>query len=117
MSVEDEIRAGMQDLGRIIKSRIPPGFGFILLIAENGEHGTLLYSASIDRSDALQVMREFIALNSEERNWQREMPALELDEEFDEFWANQLKREPNYSDNKKMKAWCRDAFIAGRSTA
>lgn len=117
MSIEDEIRASLQDWGREIKSWLPPGFGFILLVAEHGEKGTLLYTASINRADALQVMREFIAVNSEQRNWQQEMPQLELDEEFDSWWATQLRRAPNYSENKTMKQWCRDAFVAGRSSA
>jgi hypothetical protein len=120
MSAEEEIRGKLQELGRFIKTQIPPEFGFILLIGEKGEdedHKALLYLASIERSDALQVMREFIAVNREERNWQREMPELELEEEFDAWWAVQIKRTPNYSDNKLVKRWCRDAFIAGRTTA
>lgn len=117
MSIEDEIRASLQDWGREIKSWLPDGFGFILLVPQHGEKGTMLYTASINRADALQAMREFIAVNMEERNWQREMPELESDEEFDSWWQAQLKRQPNYSDNAKVRQMCRDAFLAGRSTA
>ena len=117
MSVEDEIRASLQDWGREIKSWLPDGFGFVLLVAEHGEGGTMLYTSSIARADAIQAMREFVAVASEERNWLREMPQLELKEEFDTWWAIQIKRTPNYADNGKVKQMCRDAFVAGRSTA
>lgn len=117
MSVEDDIRAGLQDMGRTIKSWFPQGWGFILLVTKLGERGTLLYTASVQRADSLQVMREFIAVNMEERNWQQEMPQLEIEEEFTLWWAKQMERMPNYSDNKKVKEMCRDAFLAGRSTA
>lgn len=117
MSPEDEIRSSLQLWGREIKSWLPDGFGFILLVPEYGEKGTLLYTASVSRPDALQAMREFIAVNMEERNWEREMPSLESDEEFESWWAAQLKRMPNYSDNQKVRTMCRDAFLAGRSTA
>lgn len=117
MSDEDDIRSSLQEMGRTIKGWFPQGWGFILLVTKYGERGTLLYTASVNRPDALQVMREFIAVNMEERNWQREMPQLESDEEFDSWWEGQLKRTPNYSDNKKVKEMCRDAFLAGRSSA
>lgn len=114
MSPEEEI---LQNLGRQIKGQIPEGFGFILLIAQLGEKGTLLYTASVDRMDALQAMREFIAVQSEERNWQREMPDLEIEEEFERWWLSQLKRAPSYSANRKIREMCRDAFLGGRSSA
>lgn len=117
MSIEDEIRASLQDWGREIKSWLPDGFGFILLVAEHGEKGTMLYTASINRADALQAMREFIAVNMEERNWQREMPELESDEEFEAWWQNNFLRSPDYLDNPNIRQMCRDAFLAGRSTA
>lgn len=115
--LEQQIRSSLQDMGRTIKGWLPPQFGFILLVPWMGEGGTMLYTASVSRPDALQAMREFIAVNMEERNWQREMPKLESDEEFEAWWAKQLERVPNYSGNKMVRTMCRDAFLAGRSSA
>lgn len=117
MNAEDQIRASLQDMGRTIKGWLPKEFGFILLVMEYGEKGTLLYTSTVGRADAIQLMREFIAVNMEERNWEQEMPQLESDEEFDSWWATQLKRMPNYADNQKVRSMCQDAFLAGRSTA
>lgn len=117
---EAEVRAKLKDMGRYLAGELPRGFHFALLIATAGEGGVTLYIANIDRSDVIQLMREFIAVQKEERNWQRhrdEMEGLELEDEFDGWWANQIKRAPNYSGNRKMQEMCRDAFIAGRSTA
>lgn len=100
-------------MGRTIKTWLPPQYGFVLLVTSYGENGTTLYCASIGRLDALQLMREFIAHNREERNFEREMPELEAEEEFNAWWDAQNKR----GEIQDMHRWCRDAFLAGRATA
>jgi hypothetical protein len=124
MEGEGEVRANLKDMGRYLAGQLPPGWHFALLIASAGEGGVTLYIANIDRNDVIQLMREFIAVQREERNWRRhrsemeaQEPQLEIEDEFDGWWANQMKRAPNYSGNAKMQEMCRDAFIAGRSTA
>jgi hypothetical protein len=121
---ENEVRGKLQALGRQIKGELPEGFGFVLLCSAYGgadENRALLYTATMQRVDAIQLMREFIAVQKEERNWEREMPELEIREEFDTWWANQAKRDggklPLKWDTAKVKEWCRDAFEGGRSTA
>jgi hypothetical protein len=108
----NEIRQNLQEIARSIKKQIPNGFSFVLLVAEHGEGGTTLYVADMQRADALQVMREFVAHNMEERNWRREMPELELNEEFEAWWLKQQTRQ-----KVDLKQQCRDAFVAGRATA
>jgi hypothetical protein len=117
MTPEDQIRAKLQGIAKQIKEELPDGFVFVLLVASIGEGGTLLYVANCRRADALQVMREFTAVNSEERNWQREMPELELDEEFETWWQNQLGRFDSEDHLEFARSMCRDAFLAGRATA
>lgn len=109
-----EIRANLKEMGRTIKGWFPPEFGFILLVVEYGDKGTMLYTASVQREDALQAMREFVAVNKEERNWQQEMPELELTEEFDAWWAKQNQRA---RADQSLESMCRDAFVAGRASA
>jgi len=116
--LEDEVRAGLQELAARIKSALPGGFGFVLLVTSAEPGAALLYVSTLDRGDVLQLMREFIATNREERIWQREMPEVELTEEFDQWWAAQLKRAgdmPVYPPT--LRQWCLDAFNAGRSSA
>lgn len=113
MNPEEQVRSKLQGLGKQISAQLPRNFGFVLLCAPYGEKGgATLYLANITRLDALQLMREFIAVNMEERNFQREMPQLESDQEFEAWWEAQQRRP--FQDTRQ---WCRDAFLAGRSTA
>ena len=119
---EDEVRGILQDMGRQIKATLPEGFGFVLLVGGTGEgEHAMMYLSTVGRADALQLMREFIAHNREERNWQREMPDLELNEELQSWWESQCKRVGNVLpikwDTKQVKEWCDDAFRAGRASA
>jgi len=119
--LEDQIRADLQGLARDIKGRLPISFGFVLLVTASEPGAALLYVSTLDRGDVLQMMREFIAANREERIWQREMPAVELQEEFDQWWVAQLKRKEVtatfINDSATMREWCMDAYNAGRASA
>lgn len=109
----DSLRLRLQDIGRKINKELPAGWGFTMLVASHGTNGITLYISTIERADALQVMREFIANQREERNWRREMPDLEIEEEFADWWQKQEKRTPK----QDLKASCWDAFLAGRASA
>jgi hypothetical protein len=54
------IRPVAKDLGRIISSQLPAGWGFTLLLFTFGPGGTLSYISNADRSDMLLTMKEFI---------------------------------------------------------
>ena len=118
--LEDELRKSLRSLADDIKSALPPGFGFALLVCASQPGAALLYVANLQRGDVLQMMREFIATNREERVWQREMPDVELQEEFVQWWEAQLKRKgPGIPDTlgPLLHEWARDAFNAGRASA
>jgi hypothetical protein len=120
--LEDQVRAELQVLGREIKRSLPKGFGFALLVTSAEPGAALLYVSTLDRSDVLQMMREFIATNREGRVWQREMPEVELVEEFEQWWEAQLKRKGSgfgsfAHEPRVLLEWCRDAFNAGRASA
>jgi hypothetical protein len=112
----DEIRLRLQDIGRIIKRELPAGWAFTMLVAnQGGVHGVTLYISTIDRGDSLQLMREFIATQREERNWAQEMPDVETPEEFEAWWKHQQGRRSG--KQQPLKKWCEDAYMAGRSSA
>jgi hypothetical protein len=131
--LEDQVRAELQGLAREIKRSLPKGFGFVLLVTSCEPGAALLYVATLDRGDVLQMMREFIATNREERVWRAEMPEVELSEEFEEWWESQLKRKgmscprpEAFGSVESEKArwaydqlleWTRDAYNAGRASA
>lgn len=54
------MRPILQDLGGRIGEALPEGWGFNLLLFTYGAGGSLFYISSAERSDVLQVMREFI---------------------------------------------------------
>ena len=69
MNVRDpEIENLMRRLGRRIKSMMPIGWGFTLLIFSfgksglpgEGEHGATFYISSAERESMIEAMKEFI---------------------------------------------------------
>lgn len=52
----------LKDCGRAIDSKIPDNHGFILLVVPFGESpdNRLKYTASVNRDDAINVLREFL---------------------------------------------------------
>lgn len=60
-----EIEQKMKELAIRLKSEMPEGWGFTLLIFEFGGPGTsLFYISSAEREDMMNVMREFINRNT-----------------------------------------------------
>jgi hypothetical protein len=57
----DEVKALLRDISRIIKSQMPDGWGFTLLLFSYGAGGDLFYMSSAQRDDMIKLMREFIA--------------------------------------------------------
>ena len=58
-AVEDKLN----DIGQRLRAGMPSGFGFVLLIAEFGEKGSMFYTANCNRQDVCNMMREFISKN------------------------------------------------------
>ena len=56
-----EVEAKLKDIAGRLGSVMPKGFGFVLLIAEFGEQGSMFYTANCNRQDVCNMMREFIA--------------------------------------------------------
>jgi hypothetical protein len=112
----DEIRGRLQEIGRSVKGELPKDWAFLLLVAPIGEvKGVTLYLSTMQRADALQVMREFIATQREERNWFQEVKTDSLTvEDFDQWWEQQLKRG---MENWTLKQACKEAFDGGKAAA
>ena len=64
-----EVEAKLRELGRDIKSSMPPGWGFTLFmysyektgLPNEGAAGAMFYISSGDRADMIKALREFIA--------------------------------------------------------
>jgi hypothetical protein len=56
----DQIRSQLNDIGHGIGERLPPGYGFLLLIFTFGEGGSMFYISNGEREDMMAAMREFI---------------------------------------------------------
>lgn len=50
-----------RDLGRSLKDRMPPGWGFILWLESFGADGFATYLSSIERETAIRSIKEWIA--------------------------------------------------------
>jgi hypothetical protein len=55
-----EIEAKLKEIGEILKSVMPEGWGFMLLIASVGGPGSMFYMSDIERQSMIDTMREFI---------------------------------------------------------
>jgi len=60
MSVQDEAKFRLGEIAKLIKSEMPPGYGFILMIAERGPSGKLFYASDFKREDVVRALNEFL---------------------------------------------------------
>jgi hypothetical protein len=60
----EEIEITLKELGEAIGSRLPPNWGFTLLLYDfnNADDGKLFYASNGDRRDVTRMLKEFIAL-------------------------------------------------------
>jgi hypothetical protein len=56
-----EIEKLLRELGQDLKRKMPPGWGFTLLISSYGEGGATFYLSSVERGDGINLMKEFVA--------------------------------------------------------
>ncbi len=59
-----EIQAKMKDIGKMISSALPKGWGFSLMIFNYGDKGNMFYISSGKREDMIEAMKEFIERNT-----------------------------------------------------
>lgn len=55
-----EVEQKLKEIGNILRSVMPEGWGFTLLISSYGEGGSMFYMSSVERQDAVNMLREFI---------------------------------------------------------
>ena len=56
-----EVEKQLKNIGDSLLESMPPGFGFVLLIASFGGGGSMFYTANCERESVVGMMREFIA--------------------------------------------------------
>jgi hypothetical protein len=69
----EEVEQKLREIGRMVKSAMPEGFGFTLMIfSYKGGYderdrplGSMFYMSSAERHTMIEAMREFIAKNEE----------------------------------------------------
>lgn len=55
----------LNDLGSFLRSAMPPGWGFSLMIFSFGEDGSMFYTSNARREDMIRAMQEFIQKHRE----------------------------------------------------
>lgn len=58
---DEEAEKVLRDIGLRLRSAMPPGYGFSLLIFSFGEGGNMFYTSNAQREDMIHAMQEFIA--------------------------------------------------------
>ena len=59
--VRDESSEKMlNEIGQILRSACPEGYGFSLLVFSFGEGGNMFYTSNAQREDMIRAMQEFI---------------------------------------------------------
>lgn len=64
---DEKAEATLKEIGKLIGGKMPPGYGFSLLIFKFGKGGGMFYISDAQRADMLKAMKEFIA-NAEADN-------------------------------------------------
>ena len=59
-----EIEVLLKELGHWLKSKMPKGWGFSLMIFNHGEKGSMFYISDSNREDMIEAMKEFIERNT-----------------------------------------------------
>lgn len=58
---DQEVRAKMQALAKLVDAQLPVGWGFVVLCFSFGADGRMNYVANAKREDVVRAMYEFIA--------------------------------------------------------
>lgn len=56
----EAVEKQLKEIGEHLRSVMPEGFGFVLLIASYGDGGSTFYTSSCERDSVVAMMREFI---------------------------------------------------------
>jgi hypothetical protein len=51
----------LKEIGEYLKTKVPTGMGFMVLMFDYGEKGNMFYLSSALRDDMIKAMEEFIA--------------------------------------------------------
>src|SRR5260221_11977923 len=103
MTPEEYVKDKVQDLAKHIDDQIPVNYGFILLVFPTGPQGVMQYVANCERSDAVQLMYEWIAVTSE-RTYGTEQEESGEDG-FDRWRRNQNVRWNQGSPEGSAQQW------------
>ena len=57
---DKEAEAVLKEIGQRLKSAMPKGYGFSLLVFTFGEGGNMFYTSNAQREDMIRAMQEFI---------------------------------------------------------
>lgn len=52
--------AKLKEIGDLLRTMMPEGYGFSLLIFSWGEGGSMFYTSNAERTEMIAAMREFI---------------------------------------------------------
>jgi hypothetical protein len=118
MNEANKVRAKLQKTCRYIETELLPGnhWGFIVMAFPYGHGGELIYAGKAHRDDAIQVMREFIAKNSQNPKTFSEQGETATDSAFESWWQKELGR---VGEGQIPTTWASvrqlafDAYIAG----
>jgi hypothetical protein len=115
MTDEEYVKDHLRDIARYIDGEIPMEHGFILLVFPFGPGGVIQYIANCDRSDAVQAMREWIAMTTGETVWTDSANAGK--EGFEAWLEQQLVRHAGEAAGPELQSQLLyDAWVAGRAS-
>jgi len=57
---DEKAEAMLKEIGELLRSACPKGYGFSLLIFSFGAGGNMFYTSNADREDMIRAMKEFI---------------------------------------------------------
>lgn len=62
---DEQAEKMLREIGQLLRSACPKGYGFNLLIFSFGEGGNMFYASNAQREDMIRAMQEFIQKHRE----------------------------------------------------
>lgn len=72
---QDDIRRRLNDIAHAVNERLPEGYGFFVMVFpfKEGPDNRANYTSNANRSDILNVMKEFLIRNGEAEDWMKDI--------------------------------------------
>ena len=71
---QSAVRRRLNDIAHAVDERLPAHYGFIVLVAPEGEESMCNYVSNLPRENAVNVLKEFLIRAGHAEDWMKHLP-------------------------------------------